>query len=614
MDQKERFGTNARMIGYFMKGSWPFFILSAVFATLLAFFDMLSPRLISFTVDYVIGEEDPGGLSSFVKDLVSFAGGLGFLKRNLLLIAGASLFLGFMAALCRYLFRTFNARGAERLVERMRNELFTHLLSLPYKWHASNSTGDIIQRCTSDVQTIKRFVAEQMTALVRTFIMIVMAVSFMIRIHPVVTFASAVYIPVIVGYSLFFHNRIGSSFEKVDVEEGVLSAIAQENLTGVRVVRAFGREKYERDRFETQNTLYTGLWVRLMKLLSIFWSCGDVVTGLQSLSVMVCASVFCVRGSLTAGEFIALCSYNLMLVWPVRTLGRIISEMSKAGISIGRLRYIMNAEPETDRKGACKPPMDKDIEFSHVSFTYENGSREVLHDVSFLIPAHSTVGILGGTGSGKSTLMYLLERLYELPPENGRITIGGTDIRNIRAGYLRKNIGMVLQEPYLFSRTLSENISMAADFSDMESIRSAAGTACIDDAIQSFTSGYDTFVGERGVTLSGGQKQRTAIAQMLIRKPPVMIFDDSLSAVDAETDQKIRHSLAELHAGESGQDRAAVILISHRITTLMNADNIIVLDKGRVRESGTHEELLTQNGLYKKIYDLQTAGKEDELS
>jgi ATP-binding cassette subfamily B protein len=265
----------------------------------------------------------------------------------------------------------------------------------------------------------------------------------------------------------------------------------------------------------------------------------------------------------------------------------------------------MNAEPERDRPGAVTPPLDGDIVFDHVSFAYENAPDEVLRDVSFRIPAGSTVGILGGTGSGKSTLMYLLERLYTLQPGDGTITVGGTDIADIRAGWLRANIGMVLQEPYLFSRTLSENIAIAAKTPDLQLIRRAAKTASIDDVIESFTRGYDTFVGERGVTLSGGQKQRTAIAQMLIRQPPVMVFDDSLSAVDAETDQKIRRALAALR--QDGGARATVILIAHRITTLMHADNIVVLDRGRVSEQGTHDELLAENGLYRRIYDLQTA-------
>ena len=452
----------------------------------------------------------------------------------------------------------------------MRDELFAHIMYLPYKWHGENSTGDIIQRCTSDVQTIKRFVSEQLVQLFRTVIMIVLAVYFMARIHFRVMLGSALMIPVIVIFSLIFHVKIGEAFEKADVEEGVLSSIVQENLTGVRVVRAFGREVF------------------------VYWSFADVLIGLQVLFILILGSNACIRGTLTAGGFIAMLSYNMMLMWPVRQLGRVISEMSKAGISI-------ESDLEEDREGAGEMPAG-DIVFENVSYTYPGGTGPVLRSINLTIPKGSTLGILGSTGSGKSTLMYLLLRLYELDPGNGRITVGGVDIQNIKRDSLREKIGTVLQEPYLFSRTLAENIGMASQNAAMKDIQEAARIASIDDAIESFTNGYQTFVGERGVTLSGGQKQRTAIAQMLIRKPPVMVFDDSLSAVDAETDMKIRHAIRE-NTGES-----TVILIAHRITTIMNADHIIVLDQGKIREQGTHEELMEQGGLYRKIYDLQTAG------
>ena len=593
---------------YFLRGAAAYFACGIVFAVLVSLFEMISPKVISFTVDSVIGSETVS-LPAFLHPLLNAAGGVAGLRAHPLRIALIVAGIGAAGALCRFIFRTFNARGAEAFTERMRNELFTHILHLPYAWHSENSTGDIIQRCTSDVQTIKRFVSEQMVQLIRTVILIALAISFMAGINVKLMLISAAFIPVIVGYSLYFHTKIGDSFEKVDVEEGVLSTIAQENLTGVRVVRAFGRELYERGRFEKQNEYYTGFWIHLMKLLSAFWASGDVLTGLQTLAVLLSGAASCIRGTLTVGDFIALLSYNTMLIWPVRALGRVISEMSKAGISIDRLRYIMNSPPEEDAENALTPPMDRDIVFENVSFSYAPSVNEehtkyedVLRNVSFRIPAGSTVGILGGTGSGKSTLMYLLEGMYALKEGLGRITIGGIDIADIKKDYLRENIGMVLQEPFLFSRTLSENIGIAAPGSDKKMIRQAAKSASIDDAIESFTKGYDTFVGERGVTLSGGQKQRTAIAQMLIRKPPVMVFDDSLSAVDAETDAKIRQAIRE------NTGSATVILIAHRITTLMNADHIVVLDKGRVLEEGTHEGLLAKGGLYKRIFELQTEG------
>ncbi len=601
-DNKGQFPTPVRLIFFFLKGSIGLFVLSMIFSAVTSFLDMMLPRVISFTVDSIIGDKAPriaGGAGRWLTD-----GGLSLLKEKPWLIALIVCALALAGGIFRYLSRCINEAGAQRFIKQMRDRLYEKIEHLPYAWHGENSTGDIIQRCTSDVENVKEFVSEQLTSLVRVIVLIILAVSFMAGISPRMTLIASVFIPVVIGYSLFFYTRIGPAFEKADVEEGILSAMAQENLTGVRVVRAFGREAYERQRFETQNRNYTGYWVHLFKIMSANWVTGDVMTGLQYLLVNIVGAVFCVRGDITPGQMIAFVSYNAMLTWPVRSLGRVISEMSKAGISLDRLRYIMNTEEEKDPEGVIKPPMDGDICFENVSFSYSGGTTEALHDVSMSIKAGSTVGILGTTGSGKSTLMYLLEKLYPLEQDQGRITIGGTDIRSISTPYLRSKIGMVLQEPYLFSRSLAENISVAAPGAGMDMVRRASGTADLIETVDRFGAGFDTFVGERGVTLSGGQKQRTAIAQMLIRECPIMIFDDSLSAVDAETDARIRRALER----ETGD--ATVILIAHRITTLMHADRIFLMEQGRVIESGTHDELLTLDGVYRKIYDLQSAGKE----
>ena len=376
----------------------------------------------------------------------------------------------------------------------------------------------------------------------------------------------------------------------------------------MRVVRAFGREEFERKRFEKQNVYYTGLWVSLMNLMAVFWGIGDFISGLQIMLILVLGSVFCVRGTLSAGEFIAFLTYNSMLIWPVRQLGRVISEMSKAGVSIDRIMYIINSPLEEDKEDAVSreetdQALRGDIVFDHVSFGYEP-DIPVVQDISFTIPHGTTFGILGSTGSGKSTLMHLLNRLYELPPEQGKITIGGVDIADMKAQDLRRDIGMVLQEPFLFSRTISENIGITDRNMSLEEIRRAAKIACVDDTITEFKEGYDTVVGERGVTLSGGQKQRTAIAQSVIRTPPILIFDDSLSAVDAETDARIRKYLRE------ELNYQTVILISHRISTLMVADNIAVLHQGSILQQGTHEELYRTPGLYRDICEIQSVGEE----
>ena len=603
-DGQQYFDTPVALIRYFLKGSIGVFVLSMVFASAVSFLDMVLPRIISFTVDSVIADKAPD-LPAFVVVRLEAAGGVELLRRRPVLIAAAVLAVALTGAIFRYLFRYFNEVAAERFVKKMRDSLYGKIQRLPYAWHGRNSTGDIIQRCTSDVETIKVFVSEQLTSLVRVIVLIALAVSFMAGINGTMTAAASLFIPIVIGYSLFFYAKIGNAFEKADTEEGRLSAIAQENLTGVRVVRAFGRESYERERFEKQNSYYTGFWIHLMRILSLNWVTGDVMTGLQYLLVNIMGAVFCVNGRITAGEFIAFVSYNSLLIWPVRSLGRVISEMSKAGISLDRLRYIMNAEEEKNPENALRPPMDRDIRFENVSFSYGDGSGEAVSDVSFEVPAGTTLGILGGTGSGKSTLMYLLERLYPLEEGQGRILIGDADIAQIDQEWLRAQIGMVLQEPYLFSRTIAENIAITSGSYKDKDIRRASKTADLLETVDHFPSGFETFVGERGVTLSGGQKQRTAIAQMLIRQCPIMIFDDSLSAVDAETDARIRAALRK----DTGD--ATVILIAHRITTIMHADQILVMDKGRIRERGTHEELLALGGTYRKIYDLQMAGSEE---
>lgn len=588
--------TKVSLVLEFLKGNIHYFVVSILSALMVTGLDMISPQLIRTTVDSILGTESLE-LPAFVMQGIEAVGGVEYLRSHIWIIGIAIVIIAVFTAVFRYTFMLFNTKGAESLVRTMRNRLFSHIQRLPFSWHMKNQTGDIIQRCTSDVDMIKNFISEQLTNVFRIVILITMALSFMFSMNVKLACIAVIFIPIIIAYSTYFHSHIREHFTKCDENEGVLSTIAQENLTGVRVVRAFGREKFEKDRFEKQNNIYTDAWMRLCKFLALFWGAGDLFSGLQVMLIVIMGAVFCVQGEMTAGEFIAFISYNSMLTWPVRSLGRMISEMSKAGVSIERIRYIMNSEAEKDKADAVTPDMHGDIVFDHVTFGY--GGTPVLQDVSFTIPKGTTFGILGSTGSGKSTLMYLLNRLYDLPAENGRITIGGVDVADMKGEWVRSHIGMVLQEPFLFSRTIAENIGITKKDITLSDIRRAAAIACVDESISEFTQGYDTMVGERGVTLSGGQKQRTAIARMLTQKTPIMIFDDSLSAVDADTDARIRQELRK-NLGDS-----TVILIAHRVTTLMQADCIMVLDKGRITEIGSHEELMAHNGTYRKIYDMQ---------
>jgi len=586
----------------FLQGSKRFFLVSIFCAGVTALADMIQPQIIRAAVDCAIGGEE-GDFPAFVMDFVDSIGGFAYLGEHLWIMALAVVAVAAIQVLSQYNFRVFNTKASETLVKTMRDQLFSHIERLPFAWHMKNKTGDIIQRCTSDIDTTKNFLSEQLTSVFRIVLLLVLSITFMSSMHPLLTLIALIPTPIIIVYSFNFHKKVHDGFLDCDENEGRLSAMAQENLTGVRVVRAFGRERAEIDKFKTQNDYYTSLWEKMAKVLSQFWSVSDVLSGIQVMLVVVFGAYFCVHGNLNEGEYIAFISYNSMMVWPIRQLGRMISEMSKAGVSIDRVAYIMDSPIEQDDPDATDAPMDGDICFEHVNFAYEN-SPQMLHDIHFTMKAGTTLGILGGTGSGKSTLMLLLDKLYPLEDNCGRITIGGVDIRKIRTAHLRRNIGMVLQEPYLFSRTIAENIGIVSESLDMDAVRSAAAAAALDETICSFAAGYETTVGERGVTLSGGQKQRAAIARTLVSNTPILIFDDSLSAVDTETDTKIRHAIQQRFG------KASVILISHRITTLSSADQIIVLDRGRIVEEGTHDELKSAGGIYQKIYETQSGSKE----
>ena len=590
------------MILRFLRGSKLLFVTSMLASALAALADMVSPQIVRVAVDHVLGSAPTETLPGFAVRLIGRAGGVAALREHIWILALAVVAVAVVKAAAQYGYEVSKTAASETLVKTMRDSLFSHIERLPYAWHMKNRTGDIIQRCTSDIDTLKNFLAEQMTNLIRIVILLALSVAFMLGMNPRLTLIAMLPVPVIIGYSLYFHKKIGEAFLACDENEGILSTLAQENLTGVRVVRAFGRERDERDRFEKQNRYYTGLWMKLARPLATFWSVGDVLSGLQILLTVVFGAVFCIRGSMGPGAYIAFLSYCAMMTWPVRMLGRMISEMSKAGVSLDRIRYIMES-PEEETSVGLTPDLSGDIVFDRVSFSYDGGA-DVLHDMSFTVPAGSTLGILGGTGSGKSTLVLLLDKLYELPEGQGSIRIGGTDLREIRTDYLRRNIGMVLQEPFLFSRTIAENIGIHDPELGIDRIRESARAACLDETVMGFARGYDTPVGERGLTLSGGQKQRTAIARTLSQDVPILVFDDSLSAVDAETDAKIRRAL------QARFGRATVILISHRITTLSKADKILVLDHGRIAEQGTHEELKNAGGLYQHICAIQSGAGE----
>ncbi len=589
----------SRMFVRFSRGYKRFFLLAIISSGLSILFQFLMPQVIRITVDSVIGDK-PFALPTSIMDFINSLGGRDFLRGHLLYCALFVIVFSLLSGVFNFLSRMGVARGTEGTIRTLRNTLFAHVQRLPFAWHTQNQTGDIIQRCTSDVDVVRNFVANQLIEVLRTLILITTALTLMFSMNAALSFVALIFIPIVMLYSGIYFSRISRQFRDADEAESDLTVDVQENLTGVRVVRAFGRERYEVDRFDEKNDIFVSKWVHLGYTLGTYWGLGDLVTGLQVMSIIVFGAILAVRGSITLGEFLVFVSYNQTLAWPVRSLGRTLSEMSKAGVSLTRLYEILiaRAEDEDENPGREKPDLAKDIVFDHVTFRYE--SQPVLKDLCFTIPHGTTFGILGATGAGKSTITYLLNRLYDLPPDGGRITIGGVDLRDIDRDYLRRGVGVVLQEPFLFSKTIEQNIGIAVKDPTLEQVRRCADIADVDQSIIGFANGYDTMVGERGVTLSGGQKQRVAIARTLMLGAPVLVFDDSLSAVDLETDARIRDSLRK-NTGDS-----TVILISHRISTLMHADNILVLEDGAAADIGTHQELISRPGVYRRVYEMQS--------
>jgi ATP-binding cassette subfamily B protein len=571
-------------------------------------FSFISPQIIRYTIDSVIGDA-PLAAPAFVRALAGSLGGTEFLRRNIwicgLFTLAAALCSGLLNAARRYT----SIEIGETIAWRLRNTLYSHIQRLPYLWHVRCHTGDIIQRSTSDVDTIRNFLQNQMSELLRIFGVFVIALVMMFSMDVFMSLMSLILLPPIFLFSLLYFKKVAREFARADAAEGDMQACAQENYTGVRVVRAFGRESYEMGRFSAKTLTHANIWIVTGKLLGLFWGAGDIMSGLQ-LVIVVGAGIYrSVQGELSPGTFLAFYTYCNWMIWPVRQLGRILSELSKTLVSAGRVRDILAEEPETDPPDALRPLIRGEIRFENVSFGYAGDSAgkadaaevpaPVLRNISFTVKPGTTLAILGATGSGKSTLVHLIARLYDLEEGGGRITLDGIDIRRISRDYLRRHIGLCLQEPFLFSKTIRENIAAGTGGLPLEEVHAAAVVAQVDGNIREFEKAYETVVGERGVTLSGGQKQRVAIARMLASNPPVMIFDDSLSAVDTETDMRIRSALKNRVAG------AAVILISHRISSLMQADQILVLKDGEIEELGTHQELLAREGSYRRIFELQ---------
>ncbi len=582
----------------FYRGEGVRFSAATLFTVAGAALSLLTPLVFRFIVDTVLDGRAPA-LPPVLLRLFDGAGGRDFFLRNIwilgLVIVGIHVFDGGLG----FLKGRLSSQVAESGARTMRGMLYRHIQSLPFAYHATAETGDLVQRCTSDVDTVRRFTNGQIYEIIRCLCLVVASIVFMLLLDVRMALISMASTPFIFVSSLFYFKKQLVAAQKWDEAEGDLSTMLQESLTGIRVVKAFARQDHERGKFEGKNQILRRCGIEFIRLMSNFWMYSDFICLLQIGITTVVGVLFVIDAKITLGMMIVFTGYTEMLLYPLRGLARMLSDMGRMQISFGRLQEIMDTAAEPSDDGLSDVEATGRIEFDHVSFAYKGNDRDILHDISFQVEPGETIGVLGPTGSGKSTIMYLLQRLYD--PAGGRLLIDGRDILGISRRSMRRNVGFVLQEPFVFSRTLLENIRMPRPEAPDEMVFDVSRTAAIHDDILSFEEGYQTMVGERGVTLSGGQKQRVTIARTLIRECPILVFDDSLSAVDTETDAHIRSELA------GRRRRATTFIISHRIATLAEADRILVVEDGRITQQGSHSELLSQPGLYRRVYEIQNA-------
>jgi ATP-binding cassette subfamily B protein len=593
---------NLRLLFKFMEGKKLLYLGALISIGLATIFTLLNPLVLRIAIDSII-EDQPLEMPGWVVNIIKLLGGKGLLLNNLWILGIVIVLFTVLRGLFLYFKGKWAAVAAESMAKKMREALYDHLQHLSFEYHVQSETGDLIQRCTSDLETIRRFLALQFVEIGRAIFMVGIISYVLFSLNQRLAFVALIVVPFVFLFAVVFFLKIKKAFKLSDEAEASMSTVLQENLTGVRVVRAFARQQHEVEKFDEKNVEYRDLTYRLIYLLAWYWGSSDLLSLLQIGLVLVLGSYWAATGVITLGTLVVFTTYEGMLLWPVRQMGRILTDMGKMFVSLERIGEILDQPREEINKDGLKPDISGEMEFENVSFSYKGEEQPVLKDISFDVKKGQTVALLGPTGSGKSSLVYLLAGLYDY--NTGSIKIDGHEINNINKKWLRDNVGLVLQEPFLFARSIKENISLAQDDTRETKIFEAARTAAVHDVILEFDDKYETFVGEQGVSLSGGQKQRVAIARTLLKDPPILVFDDSLSAVDTETDAAIREALQERN------DDITTFIISHRVTTLAEADLILVLEEGEIVQQGSHRELLKQPGMYERIWKIQNSLEEE---
>ena len=592
--------------------------LAAIAALIVATSAMyLGPFVGRATIDHIVKGE-PLQAPQPVREFVASLGGRSVLAHNLWVATLALVGVTAIGGTFTYLKGRWAATASEGVSRRLRLRLYDHMQHLPARFFDNRDTGDLVQRCSSDVETLRMFLAMQVTEVGRALIMVGVGIPVMLSVSTYMTGVAMILLVPIVGYSVLFFLRVKRVFKQADEAEGLMTARLQENVSGIRVVRAFARGRYESDRFAETNQEYRTHWFRLVKVLAAFWSVSDLMC-LSQVALVLFVGAWRVRtGHLSIGSLFAFVTFVNMFLWPIRYMGRILADFGKAMVALGRIHEVLDETREDgksfEQSGLVKagPPehIEQTDEFTAtgqiavegLSFTHSGGFR-ALDNVHFEISAGTTLAILGPSGSGKSTLVSLLLRLYDYT--EGTIRLDGRELHELSHKTARRQFGTVLQDPFLYSRTVKENIRLGGAEVTDDDIAEAARIACVHDAIESFQQGYETVVGEKGVMLSGGQRQRVALARAILADPPILLLDDALSAVDTRTEGLILRALRQRHG------RRTTIVIAHRLSTLRRADRILVFEHGRVVQDGTHDELLARTGPYRRLWDIQTSIETD---
>lgn len=602
-----------KLVWTLIKGFRRMYLWAAIALFISTAFQFIIPLIGSATIDYVLtdGERlsdgEPAAASPLesespiLRSVMDLIGGAELVSENLWVPLVAMVIFAALGGLFNYYQKLAAAKASDGICKRLKDQLYDHIqrLSNRYLDH-DTQTGDLVQRCTSDVETTRIFLAAHVVEIGRSVILVVTVLPIMLSMHVGLTIASLGLIPIIILYSYLYIKKVKHLFTEVDEAEGRLTTLVQENLTGIRVVRAFGRHAFEIEKFEKPNSEYRDTSLKLINIMAWFWSISDIVSLLQIGIALIASAYLAIQGSVSIGTIFAFLALINMVLWPVRMIGRILTDFGKTSVALKRINEILTQPFETEADQiTCKPtkPSRGRIEFAKVNFSH-SAETQTLQDITLSVEPGETLAILGPSGSGKTTLMHLLLRFYDC--DSGTIKLDGNDIKTLDRAYLRAQFGVVLQEPFLYSRTIRSNIQFGVSRANQHEIEEAARMACIHDTIQDFTEGYETEIGEKGITLSGGQRQRVAISRALLRNPPVLLLDDALSAVDNETESSIIQAL------QSRRGNATTIVIAHRLSTLAHADKIVVLEGGRITQSGNHESLKDEDGLYSRLWKIQT--------